>query len=1131
MSLWKRLRVKWTTPLPLIAFAILFTLPWVEVSCNYQLSDDIQQNAIAAERSGRANLLSELILARSERPPSSLTKKFLETATAPAVATQSGWQAALGGYTEASTLVDAATKDQSEKLFPTPPGPEPLLILCGLCVCAGLSAAVWLRPGRTRGLAVATAACVALGLLFWHDLAGFRIADRIGPANVKVAREFQESRKIRASQNVRVDDAPFTGPPTLELRDTLWYDGAFIALILGVLLGMAESRASPYHELGGETTRSRRNDAALALAAVSFTVLCVSGWMWRTTKQAHRAVDARHFREARVAQAKMEVKQEEEAVHSVDQSLVRRYLADMTKIEEAWLRDDLTQARQVLESQGPHHQAGVDRRGFEWYYWQGKLTWDDVTFKGHQSGVRCVAFSSNGSRLASGGVDGTVIVWNRATRKAVRTISAHPGGVGGIVFSPDGKRLATGGTDHAARIWDAVTATKMQTFNGHADRVSSVAFAPDGHRIATASLDHTVKVWDASSSDEVLTFRDHPDQVNCVTFSSDGRWLASAGRDGTALVWDALSGKLTQSFPCHTEIWTVAFSPDGHTLACGGTGPAGTITLWNTETSRPGASLNGHQGSVNAVVFAPGGKYLASAGQDGTMRIWNPTTGKERLTIVAHTAPVNSVSWSPDGKALVSASWDGTVKVWTAAITNEGTVGPPQSLDVSRFDPIAGSPPRYKAEFAADGVVKITDASTGQSLSTLPGHGTPVRSAAFDHQGTRVATAGADGTVRLWDIATGLQALTLSAGGSEITRIAFSRDGSELAAIGRDGIVRLWDGSRQDPAPPRRVNRVVSNFKVPIDETTVGANRAIAIAPDGQQLALADETKTVRLMNPRNGRPTGIALEGGATNVVRLSFSADGRRLAAARANSPERSEAGVVTVWNVATGQKIQTLPAQPKPITSLAFSFDGTHVATACMDQSIKLWDADSSREAQNLVKNALLVSSLAFSPADKWLAYAEASGNVTIVLTESGQRVKSLKTARYFVAGIAFSPSGRLFAAPADDGVKVWDTKTWGVVAALRSGKLSSIAQGEVAAFSSDGQRLVSIGAEATAWDTQSWQQIGTSGVDPTAAGAGFGGSRPAMSGDGNWLVTLSRNGTVRLWNMSPLNEPFAARPAGH
>jgi WD40 repeat protein len=164
---------------------------------------------------------------------------------------------------------------------------------------------------------------------------------------------------------------------------------------------------------------------------------------------------------------------------------------------------------------------------------------------GHGHRAHAVAFSPDGSRLASAGSRNTGVVCDAATGRESLTLRGHTDVVTAIRFSPDGRRIATSSWDRTVRVWDAVTGQEVLSFAAHGKRVGCVAFSPNGRRIASADDEGRVLVWEAETGQVHLTLEGNSGRVSAVLFGPDGRRLVSAGADGLVRLWDAATGAVT----------------------------------------------------------------------------------------------------------------------------------------------------------------------------------------------------------------------------------------------------------------------------------------------------------------------------------------------------------------------------------------------------------------------------------------------------------------------------------------------------------------------------------------------------------------------------------------------------------
>jgi dipeptidyl aminopeptidase/acylaminoacyl peptidase len=238
-----------------------------------------------------------------------------------------------------------------------------------------------------------------------------------------------------------------------------------------------------------------------------------------------------------------------------------------------------------------------------------------------------------------------------------------------VAFSPDGTTLASGSEDNTAKIWNLETGKEITTLKGHSHYVNSVAFSPDGKLLATGSADSTAKVWTIATG-EARTLKEHSGVVSSVAFSPDGQKLATASADKTVKIWDLSTGKVIRTLNGHSEwVRSVAFSPDGQRLATGS--DDATAKVWDWENGRALVTLEGHsEYGVGSVAFSPDGKRLATGSQDWTVKIWDIAPGESMLTLEGHNYAVSNVVFSPDGKRLATGSEDATAKIWELDAAN-----------------------------------------------------------------------------------------------------------------------------------------------------------------------------------------------------------------------------------------------------------------------------------------------------------------------------------------------------------------------------------------------------------------------------------------------------------------------------
>jgi len=284
----------------------------------------------------------------------------------------------------------------------------------------------------------------------------------------------------------------------------------------------------------------------------------------------------------------------------------------------------------------------------------------------HPDQVFAVAFTPDGNRLATGGADATIRLWDPLdTEEPIATLEGHEDWVTALAFSSDSATLASGSDDTTIKRWDVEAGEYLDQVAFFSSYVTSAVYAPNGTILAGSSGegDGVVTLLDPESGELIRSLEGFPDLVEGLSFSPDGGSIAGAGSDGTVWVWDVQSGELRAELTGHTDwVTSVAYSSDGTRIASGS--GDGTVRLWDAQAAEEIQTLEGPEGEVLAVAFSPDGSTIASGGADGTVLLWDSADGELIETLTGHTSAVQSLAFSPDGATLASASDDHTVRLW-----------------------------------------------------------------------------------------------------------------------------------------------------------------------------------------------------------------------------------------------------------------------------------------------------------------------------------------------------------------------------------------------------------------------------------------------------------------------------------
>jgi WD40 repeat protein len=552
----------------------------------------------------------------------------------------------------------------------------------------------------------------------------------------------------------------------------------------------------------------------------------------------------------------------------------------------------------------------------------------------------------------------------------------------------------------------------------HTKAVSIATFSHDGKTFASGSLDKTIKVWSSQKGEEIYTLKGHKDGILCLSFSPDNKYLASgcdSGAEGsTAKIWNMETGKEIYTLKGHYSVSSLAFSPDGKYILTGGGEEDGSLKLWDLATGKEIWSVETEGSDVTSMSFSPDGNLITVGRYGpvdnnenyGTVEIRKTLTGEIVLVKKGHEINGPVTAFTQDGRFILSwtgerRNYEGSLlKVWNSSNGEEinSVAGSNIASVLPSGEIMAGQ------MFFQDGL-NIPDMNGRE----MEGNICFCPSGSLSPDGKFFLTWTEN--VQLWSLSD-RKILWSHEKISPVSSIAFN--GEYILSGHENFTVNL--SSWNEKIWHHKDMEIIKHIKFLTDKIFITGYR-------GGMVRIRDISDGKEIKSFMSGKAAGFPF-----NSINIDFSSDGKMTLAANHDYS-------FSIWDNERGEEIYKFPPG-KLITSLAFSPEGTFIASADGEKKISIWHIETKEKIKDFLWNKPsytggAITSISFTTDEKYL-FSATDREIIIWHMDKGELVKEISEGS---TKLLFSPDGTVFLTVYGQLIKIWNRENFEIIDTIK------------------------------------------------------------------------------------------------